>query len=63
MRLLIAAATLIAGIWFLSNPASAAPAAGGPIATAADHASSVTDVAGGCGRYRHRGPRGGCRHN
>jgi hypothetical protein len=61
MRILLTAATMVAGIWLLASPASAAPAAGAPIATAADHANVVIDVAGGCGRWRHRGPRGGCR--
>jgi hypothetical protein len=30
------------------------------IAQAADHASYVTDVAGGCGRGWHRNPWGKC---
>ena len=63
MRILLAAATLVVGIWFIASPASAAPAAGGPIAAAADHANVVIDVAGGCGRGYHRGPRGHCRRN
>ena len=33
---------------------SAAPARGNAIAQAADHASYVTDVVGGCGYGRHR---------
>jgi hypothetical protein len=43
-----------------SVAASAAPANGRAIAQAADHASYVTDVAGGCGRGWHRNAWGRC---
>jgi hypothetical protein len=39
---------------------SAAPANGSAIAKAADHASYVTDVAGGCGVGWHRNAWGRC---
>jgi len=40
--------------------ASAAPANGHAISEAAEHSSSVTDVAGGCGRGWHRNRWGRC---
>lgn len=43
-----------------SAAASAAPANGQAIAQAADHASYVNDVAGGCGPGWHRNRWGRC---
>ncbi len=64
MRAIFAAVALTAGIWFLASPAaSAAPAAGGPLAKASAQSSSIIDVSGRCGPHRHRGPHGHCRWN
>ena len=54
--MVVAAATSLLG----AVAVSAAPANGQAIAKAADHASYVTDVAGGCGRGWHRNPWGRC---
>jgi hypothetical protein len=51
---------MAAGASLAGTAASAAPANGKVIAQAADHASYVTDVAGGCGRGWHRNPWGKC---
>ena len=62
MRHLVLAAVMAAGVSLIGMAgASAAPANGQAIAQAAAHSSIVTNVAGGCGRGWHRGPRGGCR--
>jgi hypothetical protein len=64
MRHLVLGLIVAAGVSVVGSfGASAAPANGHAIAQAADQASSVTDVAGGCGRGWHRGPHGGCRRN
>ena len=64
MRHLVLGLIVAAGLSVVGSfDASAAPANGQAIAQAADQASSVTDVAGGCGRGWHRGPHGGCRRN
>lgn len=64
MRYLVIATVMAAGVSLLAAAgASAAPANGPAIAQQADHSSVITDVAGGCGRGWHRGPRGGCRRN
>ncbi len=64
MRHIILAAIMAAGVGLIGiGGASAAPASGQAIAQAADHANSITEVRGGCGRGWHRGPHGGCRPN
>lgn len=61
MRYLMIAIVMAAGASFIGTAAvSAAPANGQAIAQAADHASYVTDVAGGCGRGWHRDAWGRC---
>jgi hypothetical protein len=60
MRYLMIAIVMAAGASLAGTAASAAPANGKVIAQAADHASYVTDVAGGCGRGWHRNPWGKC---
>jgi hypothetical protein len=61
MRYLIIAIVMAAGASLIGTAAvSAAPANGSPIAKAADHASYVTDVAGGCGHGWHRNHWGRC---
>ena len=60
MRYLMIAIVMAAGASLAGTAASAAPANGKGIAQAADHASYVTDVAGGCGRGWHRNPWGKC---
>jgi hypothetical protein len=61
MRYLTIAIVMVAGASLAGTAAvSAAPANGKVIAQAADHASYVTDVAGGCGRGWHRNPWGRC---
>jgi hypothetical protein len=61
MRYLMIAILMAAGASLAGTAAvSAAPANGKVIAQAADHASYVTDVAGGCGRGWHRNPWGKC---
>jgi hypothetical protein len=55
MRYLVIAMVLAAGASLAGTAAvSAAPANGNAIAQAANHASYVTDVSGGCGRGWHR---------
>jgi len=57
MRYLMIAIVMAAGASLAGTAAvSAAPANGKVIAQAADHASYVTDVSGGCGRGWHRDP-------
>jgi hypothetical protein len=61
MRHLMIAILMAAGASLAGSAAvSAAPANGNAIARAADHASYVTDVAGGCGRGWHRNAWGKC---
>jgi hypothetical protein len=60
MRHLMIAILMAAGASLAGRAVSAAPANGNAIAQAADHASYVTDVAGGCGRGWHRNPWGKC---
>jgi len=61
MRHLMIAIFVAAGASLIGTAAvSAAPANGQAIAQAADHASAVTDVAGGCGRGWHRNAWGRC---
>jgi hypothetical protein len=61
MRYLMIAIVMAAGVSLIGTAvASAAPANGQAIAQAADHASSITDVAGGCGRGWHRNRWGRC---
>jgi len=61
MRYLMIAIVMAAGASLAGTAAvSAAPANGKVIAQAADHASYVTDVAGGCGRGWHRDAWGKC---
>lgn len=61
MRYLMIAIVMAAGASLAGTAAvSAAPANGKAIAQAAEHASYVTDVAGGCGRGWHRNPWGKC---
>jgi hypothetical protein len=55
MRYLMIAILMAAGASLAGTAAvAAAPANGKVIAQAADHASYVTDVSGGCGRGWHR---------
>jgi hypothetical protein len=64
MRYALLAIVMAAGVSLLGAVgASAAPANGQAISQMADQASSVVDVAGGCGRGWHRGPHGHCRRN
>jgi hypothetical protein len=61
MRYLMIAMVMAAGVSLAGTAAvSAAPANGNAIAQAAEHASDVTDVAGGCGRGWHRDAWGKC---
>jgi hypothetical protein len=61
MRHLVLALIMAAGVGLLGvGGASAAPASGKAIAQAADQASSVTQVWGGCGRGWHRNRWGRC---
>jgi hypothetical protein len=61
MRYLVIAIVMAASASLAGTAAvSAAPANGQAIAQAANHASYVTDVAGGCGRGWHRNPWGRC---
>jgi hypothetical protein len=60
MRYLMIAIVMAAGASLAGTAVSAAPANGKAIAQAADHASYVTDVAGGCGRGWHRDAWGHC---
>jgi hypothetical protein len=61
MRYLMIAIVMAAGASLIGTvAASATPASGQAIAQAADHASYVTDVAGGCGRGWHRNAWGRC---
>jgi hypothetical protein len=55
MRHLVIAVVVAAGACLVGSlGASATPANGQAILNAADHANSITDVAGGCGRGWHR---------
>ena len=54
-------AAIAAVFTFVTFSANAMPAA--PLKGAAASTQNVETVSGGCGRYWHRGPRGGCRHN
>ena len=64
MRKMLLAAVLTVGAGCLAVPsASAAPAAGTPIAVLAGQGNAVIDVAEGCGPGRHRGARGHCHRN
>jgi hypothetical protein len=61
MRHLVIAIVMAACASLIGTAAvSAAPANGKAIAQAADHASYVTDVAGGCGYGWHRNRWGRC---
>jgi hypothetical protein len=61
MRHLVLAVVMAVGVGLLGiGGASAAPASGKAIAQAADQASSVTKVWGGCGRGWHRNRWGRC---
>jgi hypothetical protein len=61
MRYLMIAIVMAAGASLAGTAAvSAAPANGKVIAQAAAYSSSVTDVAGGCGRGWHRNVYGRC---
>jgi hypothetical protein len=64
MRVILAAVVVTVGVGLLGAvSASAAPANGAAIAQANQDTSQVVQAAGGCGRFRHRGPYGGCRRN
>ena len=64
MRVILAAVIVAAGVGMLaSSGASAAPANGAAIANASAQTSTVQSVMGGCGRFRHRTPRGFCAPN
>ena len=61
MRYLVLAIVTAVGVGLLGiGGASAAPASGNAIAQAAEQASSVTQVWGGCGRGWHRNHWGRC---
>ena len=61
MRHLVLAVVMAVGVGLLGiGGASASPASGKAIAQAADQASSVTKVWGGCGRGWHRNRWGRC---
>jgi hypothetical protein len=61
MRHLVLALIMTAGVGLVGiGGASAAPANGQAITQAADQASSVTKVWGGCGRGWHRNRWGRC---
>jgi hypothetical protein len=61
MRAILAAVIVAAGVGVLgASGASAAPANGAAIAQAAQQTDSVTDVAGGCGRWWFRNRWGRC---
>jgi len=61
MRNLMTMIVMAAGLSLVgAATASAAPANGQAIAKASDHASYVTDVAGGCGAGWHRDRFGHC---
>jgi hypothetical protein len=61
MRYLMIAMVMAAGVSLIgAGGASAAPANGQAIAQAADHSSSITNVAGGCGAGWHRNRWGRC---
>ena len=61
MRYIVLAIVMAAGVGLVGiSGASAAPANGQAIAQAADQASSISDVAGGCGRGWHRNRWGRC---
>jgi hypothetical protein len=61
MRYIVLAIVIAVGVGLVgAGGASAAPASGQAIAQAADRASSVTKVWGGCGRGWHRNRWGRC---
>jgi hypothetical protein len=61
MRYIVLAIVIAVGVGMVGiGGASAAPANGQAIAQAADQASSVTKVWGGCGRGWHRNQWGRC---
>ena len=62
MRHLVLAAIMAVGVGLLMGigGVSAAPANGQAILQSAENASSITDVAGGCGRGWHRDRWGRC---
>ena len=61
MRYLVLAIIAAAGVCFVgAQGASAAPANGQATLNAADHVSSITAVAGGCGAGWHRNRYGHC---
>ena len=64
MRVILAAVIVAAGVGMLaSSGVLAAPANGAAIANASAQTSTVQSVMGGCGRFRHRTPRGFCAPN
>jgi hypothetical protein len=64
MRAILAVVIVAAGICFVSGySASATPANGSAIAGASQNTDIVTDVSGGCGRWRHRNRWGRCVHD
>ena len=54
-------AAVAAFLTFAMFGAQAMPMA--PLKGVAKSADQITPVSGGCGRWRHRGPHGHCRHN
>jgi hypothetical protein len=62
MRHLVLAAIIAVGVgWFMGiGGASAAPANGQAISQSAENTSSISDVAGACGRGWHRDRWGRC---
>jgi hypothetical protein len=60
MRYLVLAIVMAVGVLLGIGGASATPASGKAIAQAAEHASSVTQAWGGCGRGWHRNHWGRC---
>jgi hypothetical protein len=61
MRYIVLAIVIAVGVGLAGiGGASAAPASGQAIAQAADQASTVTKVGGGCGRGWHRNRWGRC---
>ena len=64
MRIIFAAVIVAAGIGFASvYPVSAMTANGKAVAGASERTDIVTDVSGGCGRWRHRNRWGRCVHD
>ena len=62
-RMLLAVFLSVGAGLVAGSNASAAPAAGTPIAKMADRAGAQIDLAAGCMRGWHRGPRGRCQPN